>query len=450
MSKNSFIDKVSIGSPCSQDWNKMRGNDHVRMCDHCVKEVNNLSEFTRKDAKHLIRTKGKNICIRYIQDPVTKRPLFADQLHQITRRAPGITAGVMTASLSLSTLTYAQNSSSAAAQSTVPPENIAINGPRQQDSVSTAAETTTGKASISGTVTDSNGAVIPGAEVTAVESTTKDISSVRTDADGKYQIGSLEAGTYTINVSASGFKTTVVQNVNAANDLDQSIQTTLEISSDSVVVGDIAFVAYENELSQAVDDDDLDRVRDLISKGGNVNEKDENYGKITPLFIAVENGNIEMVQLLLNFGAKVNTRSQSRQTPLMQLDGDATAEIVNTLVGRGAKLNVSDEDGNTALILAAENASTDVIRALIDAGADVSLANKEGVTALMNAADRGNIETVRLLLNAGANVNAKDKEGDNAWEYADDPEIEQLLISYGSEFRPEAASKSEVDQTVNL
>ena len=108
---------------------------------------------------------------------------------------------------------------------------------------------------------------------------------------------------------------------------------------------------------------------------------------------------------------------------------------MNLLVNFGAKLNLSDNDGNTALNLAAENTSTEVIEALIRAGADVNIANKEGVAPLMNAADKGDIESVRLLLNSGANINAKDEDGDNAWEYADDKEIEDLLISYGAESR---------------
>ena len=119
----------------------------------------------------------------------------------------------------------------------------------------------------------------------------------------------------------------------------------------------------------------------------------------------------------------------------MQLDSDATAELVNFLENYGAKLNVSDNDGNTAINLAAENTSTEVIEVLIRAGADVNIANKEGVTPLMNATGRGDIESVRLLLNSGGDVNAKDEDGDNAWVYADDKKIGDLLVSYGAESR---------------
>src|SRR5437762_6602409 len=103
MSKKSFIDSVEVKSPCTEDWETMHGNDRVRFCDHCAKDVNNISEMTRKQAMRLVRAAGGNLCVRYIHDPVTKRPLFAEQLLQITRRTPGLAAGVMTASVSLST-----------------------------------------------------------------------------------------------------------------------------------------------------------------------------------------------------------------------------------------------------------------------------------------------------------------------------------------------------------
>ena len=63
--------------------------------------------MTRKQALKIVRESSGRICVRYIQNPVDKTPVFADRLYQITRRA-GIAAGVLGASLSFSSLTYAQ------------------------------------------------------------------------------------------------------------------------------------------------------------------------------------------------------------------------------------------------------------------------------------------------------------------------------------------------------
>jgi hypothetical protein len=61
--------------------------------------------------------------------------------------------------------------------------------------------------SISGQVTDSTGATVPGAQVTAVEGTTKYATQVVTSGDGLYTFPALNPGTYTVTVTAQGFRT---------------------------------------------------------------------------------------------------------------------------------------------------------------------------------------------------------------------------------------------------
>src|SRR6476661_9732339 len=102
MSKKSIIDSVRVGSPCGESWEKMEGNERIRFCSHCAKSVHDLSQMTRKQASKFVLGESRDICIRYISVPGTTRPMFADQLLQITRRTPGIAAGVMSASVALS------------------------------------------------------------------------------------------------------------------------------------------------------------------------------------------------------------------------------------------------------------------------------------------------------------------------------------------------------------
>ncbi len=61
--------------------------------------------------------------------------------------------------------------------------------------------------SISGVVTDSTGAVIAGAAVTATETQTGVRMQITTDSKGFYNFPSLPIGTYTVEVRAHGFKT---------------------------------------------------------------------------------------------------------------------------------------------------------------------------------------------------------------------------------------------------
>ena len=58
-----------------------------------------------------------------------------------------------------------------------------------------------------GTVTDSGGAVVPGAQVVAVNTGTKDTYETTTNAAGYYNIQFVRTGTYDITVSLTGFQT---------------------------------------------------------------------------------------------------------------------------------------------------------------------------------------------------------------------------------------------------
>src|SRR5260370_14660801 len=66
---------------------------------------------------------------------------------------------------------------------------------------------------ISGNVTDSSGAVVPGASVTALNTGTGFSRTVATNSEGIYLIQDLQPGTYKITVTAAGFGPYEVANV---------------------------------------------------------------------------------------------------------------------------------------------------------------------------------------------------------------------------------------------
>ena len=96
------------------------------------------------------------------------------------------------------------------------------------------AQTTIATGSIVGTVADSSGAIVPGAEVTITGSTGQSIK-LATNSDGSYSAPSLVPGVYTARVEMKGFKT-------ARLTLDVKVNTTangsvkLEIGQESTVV----------------------------------------------------------------------------------------------------------------------------------------------------------------------------------------------------------------------
>lgn len=90
--------------------------------------------------------------------------------------------------------------------------------------------------SISGTVTDPNGASVPAATVTATNNQTQVTRSVTTDDEGKFMIASLATGNYSVRASANGFKDTVIQDIPVVANSTARVNLTLEAGSVSAMV----------------------------------------------------------------------------------------------------------------------------------------------------------------------------------------------------------------------
>jgi hypothetical protein len=67
------------------------------------------------------------------------------------------------------------------------------------------AQSDTGR--VTGTVTDSSGALIPGAAVTLTNTATGVIQTATSGNDGNYSFAAITRGNYTVSVTATGFQT---------------------------------------------------------------------------------------------------------------------------------------------------------------------------------------------------------------------------------------------------
>jgi hypothetical protein len=61
------LENVRVASPCRADWNLMEGDDRVRFCQSCTKNVYNLSALSKTEAEKLIAEKEGKLCVRFYQ-----------------------------------------------------------------------------------------------------------------------------------------------------------------------------------------------------------------------------------------------------------------------------------------------------------------------------------------------------------------------------------------------
>src|SRR6266568_9534613 len=93
---------------------------------------------------------------------------------------------------------------------------------------------------LNGTILDQSGAVVPGATVVAVNSATAVESKTTSTSAGAYTLPYLPSGTYTIRVTAPGFRTSTAENVilRVAQDLTVNINLEVGAVSQQVTVSD--------------------------------------------------------------------------------------------------------------------------------------------------------------------------------------------------------------------
>ncbi len=82
---------------------------------------------------------------------------------------------------------------------------------------------------ISGTVVDATGAVIPGADVVVKHGGTGLTNATVSNSEGHFAIPSLPIGTYTVTVTLQGFKTVVISNVVLTSGAGADVKATLEV-----------------------------------------------------------------------------------------------------------------------------------------------------------------------------------------------------------------------------
>jgi ankyrin repeat protein len=189
----------------------------------------------------------------------------------------------------------------------------------------------------------------------------------------------------------------------------------------------------------------------LIEHGADVNLA--NKGNWTPLYLATDNRNIEggdfpvpkadldhleYIQFLLDHGADPNARAKDNTltrtiftmqwffeagaTPFVRAAQSSDIELLKLLVKYGADPMIKTEFADTALTAAAgigwvegvtyehsPQANLETVKYLLDLGLDPNAANQDGRTPLMGAALKGRNEVVQVLVDHGARLDQRDR-----------------------------------------
>lgn len=183
-------------------------------------------------------------------------------------------------------------------------------------------------------------------------------------------------------------------------------------------------IALAGPLHDATEKGDVNKVKELIAEGSNVNEKDS--GNL-PLEIASYYGHADIVRVLVSNGAYLSTDA------LLLASRKGHKEIVEFLISKGMDVNSKDEKyGPTPIFLATIYGHKNLVEFLINKRADIDVRNKWGRTPLYSAVVNNRTNITEFLINNGANRDIRNDKGSTLLHmavYENNKEMAELLLS---------------------
>jgi ankyrin repeat protein len=151
----------------------------------------------------------------------------------------------------------------------------------------------------------------------------------------------------------------------------------------------------------AADQDNLDMIKLLLNLGANVNSADSEG--FTALHSAAQNQNLEIIKLLISNNASVNAQDSRGFIPLhLSVQTKQTnPQIIEYLINNKTEIN-SNNNANraTPLHLAAYFGNMSAVQSLVDYGARLDLVDNQKKTPEMLAREKGYLDIADFLANA--------------------------------------------------
>ncbi|KAJ5055220.1 ankyrin repeat-containing domain protein, partial [Bipolaris maydis] len=148
----------------------------------------------------------------------------------------------------------------------------------------------------------------------------------------------------------------------------------------------------------------------LINLNGTPNVHEQDSLGFQPLYYACENGNEEIINILLGAGADVDfVSSDGNPTALHAACRNGRYDIVKILLDRNTNVNSLSPEYGTALYAAVGSLDNRIVELLLDHNAEVNITGGPHRRALNLAAFSGNLDAVRILIERGAEIDPNEE-----------------------------------------
>jgi ankyrin repeat protein len=182
--------------------------------------------------------------------------------------------------------------------------------------------------------------------------------------------------------------------------------------------------AFASDIHEAARTGDLKKVTELLAGNPSLvnaritTTEDGSSYKKTPLHFAVEFGQKEITELLLDKKADVNAKTAFGFTPLHFAALKGRKDLTEILISKKCKLDIKNTFGITPVFVAASFGHVDVMELLFSKGINMDTKGKNGMTLMHAAALGGSVTAVLKLIEKGVDVNAQNIFGKSALHFA--------------------------------
>ncbi len=176
----------------------------------------------------------------------------------------------------------------------------------------------------------------------------------------------------------------------------------------------------------------IDMVELLVKHGAKVNQCSIRY-KQTALMLAAKANDVNKLAFLLEKRANAGMQDYKGRSPLHWAAKGGSPKCMQILTRYLVKVNAKDEEGRTSLHLAAKRGNLKIVRMLLDSGAEVNVTDNHGLTPMHYATAFGDSSVVRCMINERTNPNLKDFDGQSILHWAalhNNEDVTWTLLNY--------------------
>ncbi|KAI0203281.1 ankyrin repeat-containing domain protein [Astrocystis sublimbata] len=187
-------------------------------------------------------------------------------------------------------------------------------------------------------------------------------------------------------------------------------------------------------LNEAIRQHDLEIVRLLLLFGADPNTACNQA--VSPLVAAIEEGFLDAASILLKYGADSNLApAPEHDSPFALSIIKQDTHFIRLFLLYGADQNQITADGETVLIkMISKKSSKPLIDMLLEYGANANGKSKEGKTALFEAITSARVDIVTSLLDHGANPNLPGPKH-MLWPATYQPKCLQVMLARGADHK---------------